>query len=109
MIPYGKHYIDDDDIKKVINVISDGFLTQGPKVDEFERAIADYVGVKYAVAVSSGTAALHLSAIAAGMGPGKSLVTSPITFVASANAGLYVKSEVLFADIDPAKVELVSP
>jgi perosamine synthetase len=106
MIPYGKHYIDEDDIQAVTDVLRNGFLTQGPEVDEFERAVADYVGAKYAVAVCNGTAALHLAAIAAGVGPGKSLVTSPITFVASANAGLYVDAEVLFADIDPDTINM---
>jgi perosamine synthetase len=100
MIPYGKHYIDEDDIQAVTNVLRNGFLTQGPKVVEFEQAIADYTGAKYAVAVSHGTAALHLAAIVAGVGADNALVTSPITFVASANAGLYVGAEVLFADID---------
>jgi perosamine synthetase len=88
LIPYGKHYIDEDDIKAVEAVLRSGNLTQGPKVAEFERIVANYVGAKYAVAVSSGTAALHLAAIAAEVGPGKSVVTSPITFVASANGGI---------------------
>lgn len=108
MIPYGKHYIDDDDIQAVVNVLKSGALTQGPAVEAFEQAVADYVGAKYAVAVSSGTAALHLAAMAAGVGPGASLVTSPITFVASANAGLYVGAKVLFADIDPETVNISS-
>ncbi len=106
MIPYGKHYIDDDDIQAVVNVLKSGALTQGPAVEAFEQAVANYVGAKYAVAVSSGTAALHLAAMAAGVGPGASLVTSPITFVASANAGLYVGAKVLFADIDPETVNI---
>ncbi len=106
MIPYGKHYIDDDDIQAVVNVLKSGALTQGPAVEAFEQAVANYVGAKYAVAVSSGTAALHLAAMAAGVGPGTSLVTSPITFVASANAGLYVGAKVLFADIDPETVNI---
>ena len=99
MIPYAKHYIDEDDILAVSDVLKNGFLTQGPTIGKFERAIAHYVGAKYAVAVSSGTAALHLAAIAAGAGPDKSLITSPITFVASANAGLYVGAKVLLADV----------
>jgi UDP-4-amino-4,6-dideoxy-N-acetyl-beta-L-altrosamine transaminase len=106
MIPYSKHYIGEDDIQAVIDVLRSSNLTQGPKIAEFEQAVADYVGVKYAVAVSHGTAALHLAAIITGVGPGKSLVTSPITFVASANAGLYVGAEVLFADIDPDTVNI---
>jgi len=101
MIPYGKHYIDQDDIQAVIDVISSNNLTQGPAVSDFEEAIAEYVGAKYAVAVSSGTAALHLASIAAGVKPDTTYITSPITFVASANAGLYVGANVKFVDIDP--------
>lgn len=100
MIPYGKHFIDESDIQSVIEVLKSGVLTQGFYVEAFEKAIADYVGAKYAIAVSSGTAALHLAVLAAGVGDGDAIVTSPITFVASANAGRYVGAEVLFADID---------
>lgn len=106
MIPYGKHHIDEDDIQAVVDVLRSGLLTQGPAVESFERAVADYVGAKYAVAVSSGTAALHLAALAAGVGPGTTLVTSPITFVASANAGLYAGGKVAFADIDPDTINM---
>lgn len=81
-------------------------LTQGPAVEAFEQAIAEYVGAQYAIAVSSGTAALHLAALVAGLKPGASLVTSPITFVASANAGLYVGGRIVFADIDPDTVNM---
>lgn len=106
MIPYGKHHIDEQDIQAVVDVLRSGALTQGPAIDSFERAIADYVGAKYAVAVSSGTAALHLSALIAGVGPGTSLITSPVTFVASANAALYAGGRVVFADIDPDTVNM---
>jgi perosamine synthetase len=106
MIPYGKHHIDEEDIQAVVDVLRCGTLTQGPVIEVFEREIATYVGAKYAVAVSSGTAALHLAAIIAGVGPGKTLITSPITFVASANAGLYAGGEVAFADIDPTTVNM---
>jgi len=106
MIPYGRHHIDEEDIEAVAIVLRSGAITQGPVVEAFEQAIAEYVGVKYAVAVSSGTAALHLAALAAGVGPGKSLITSPITFVASANAGLYAGGRVAFADIDPETVNM---
>ncbi|MFZ3087901.1 MAG: DegT/DnrJ/EryC1/StrS family aminotransferase, partial [Methylotenera sp.] len=106
MIPYGKHHIDEEDIQAVVNVLRSGILTQGPAIEAFEQAIAGYVGAKYAVAVSSGTAALHLAALAAGVGPGTSLVTTPITFVASANAGLYAGGRVVFADIDPDTVNM---
>ena len=84
----------------------EGLLTQGPTIERFEQAIAGYVGAKYAVAVSSGTAALHLAAIVAGVGPGKTLITSPITFIATANAGLYVGGEIAFADIDPNTINM---
>lgn len=106
MITYGKHHIDEDDIDAVVKVLRAGILTQGPVVPAFERAVADYVGARHAVAVASGTAALHLAAMAAGLGPGDTLVTSPITFVASANAGRYVGADVAFADIDPHTVNL---
>ena len=106
MIPYGKHHIDEDDIQAVVDVLRSGLLTQGPAVESFERAITDYVGAKYAVAVSSGTAALHLAALAADVGPGTTLITTPITFVASANAGLYAGSRVAFADIDPETINM---
>lgn len=106
MIPYGRHHIDEADIQAVVDVLRKGELTQGPTVEAFERAIADYVGVKYAVAVSSCTAGLHLAAVAAGVGPGTSLVTSPITFVASANAALYAGGRALFADVDAATVNM---
>ena len=106
MIPYGKHHIDEEDIQAVVDVLRGGVLTQGPAVEAFERAVAEYVGAKYAVAVSSGTAALHLATLAAGVGPGTSLITSPITFVASANAGLYAGARVVFADIDPDTINM---
>lgn len=106
MIPYGRHYLDEDDIQAVVDVLRSGILTQGPTIEAFEKAVADYVGARYAVAVASGTAALHIAAIAAGIGPGKTLVTSPITFVASANAGLYAGGSVAFADIDPDTVNM---
>jgi UDP-4-amino-4,6-dideoxy-N-acetyl-beta-L-altrosamine transaminase len=106
MIPYGKHHIDEDDIQAVVDVLRSGILTQGPAIEAFEQAVAEYVGVKYALAVSSGTAALHLAALAAGVGPGTSLITSPITFVASANAALYAGARVVFADIDPATINI---
>ncbi len=106
MIPYGRHHIDDEDVQAVVRVLTGGALTQGPTVEAFERAIADHVGARYAVAVASGTAALHLAALAAGVGPGTALVTSPITFVASANAAIYAGGRALFADIDPDTVNL---
>lgn len=106
MIPYGKHHIDEKDIEAVVGILRNGLLTQGPAVETFEKAVAEYVGVKYAVAVSSGTAALHLAALAAGVSPRTSVVTSPITFVASANAARYCGADVLFADIDPETINM---
>lgn len=106
MIPYGRHQLDDADIQAVVDVLRNGLLTQGPQVEAFEAVVAEYVGVRHAVAVSSGTAALHLAAMAVNLGPGQSLVTSPITFVASANAAVYVGARPRFADIDPATVNL---
>jgi perosamine synthetase len=106
MIPYGKHHIDETDIQTVVEVLKSGTLTQGRYVEAFEKAVADYVGCKFAVAVSSGTAALHLSVLAAGVGPGDAVLTAPITFVASANAALYVGANVVFADVAADTVNL---
>jgi UDP-4-amino-4,6-dideoxy-N-acetyl-beta-L-altrosamine transaminase len=100
-IPYGKHHITDEDIKAVIDVLHSSNLTQGPKIREFEQAFAEYVGAKHGVAVSNGTAALHLSAVALNVKPDDKVITTPITFVASANCVRYCGGEVVFADIDP--------
>jgi UDP-4-amino-4,6-dideoxy-N-acetyl-beta-L-altrosamine transaminase len=99
-IPYGKQYISDEDINEVISTLRSDFLTQGPKVAEFEQAFAKYVGANYAVAVTNGTAALHLSALALDVKKGDKVITSPITFAASANCIKYCGGEVLFSDID---------
>lgn len=99
-ISYGRQSLDEEDIQAVIETLRSPFLTQGPKVAEFEQAIADYVGVKYAVAFCNGTAALHGACYAAGIGEGDEVITSPITFVASANCVRYVGGTVVFADID---------
>jgi perosamine synthetase len=107
-IPYGRHCLDEDDIDAVVDVMRNGWLTQGPKGDEFESAVAKRVGAKYAVAVSSGTAALHLAALAAGLGSGDTLVTSPNTFVASANCAAYVGASPQLADIDEATLNIDS-
>jgi len=108
MIPYGKHYIDDEDIEAVVKVLKSDNLTQGKKVEQFEQAVANYVGSKYAVAVSSGTAALHLAVIAGDVGVGDSVITTPITFVATANAILYTGAFPVFADIDPSTINISS-
>lgn len=100
-IPYGRQHITDSDIQAVVDTLKSDFLTQGPRIAEFEEAFAYYVGSKYAVAVSNGTAALHLNAIALGVKPGDKVITTPITFVASANCVRYCGGEVIFADIDP--------
>ena len=100
-ISYGRQTIDETDIAAVVEAIRSGMLTQGPLVDEFERALAEYTGAKYAVVCSNGTAALHLACKAAGLGAGDKALTSPITFLASANAALYVGAIPEFADIDP--------
>lgn len=100
-IPYGRQSIDEDDIKAVIETLRSDFLTTGPKVEEFEKCVADYVGAKYAVAVSNGTAALHAACFAAGIGEGDEVITTPITFAASANCVFYCGGKPVFADIDP--------
>ena len=100
MIPYGKHHIDYDDIKSVIRVLKSDNLTQGPLVKTFENAISKYIGVKYAIAVTSCTAGLHLAAIASNMKKGKTLLTSPITFVSTANSSLFCGGQTIFADVD---------
>jgi len=100
-IPYGRQEITDADIAKVSEVLRGEFLTQGPSIETFEKAFANYVGSEYAVAVSNGTAALHLCAMALDVQPGQRVITSPITFAASANCVRYCGGEVWFADIDP--------
>lgn len=100
-IPYGRQNITEEDIHAVVEVLKSDYLTQGPKIKEFEKAFANYVGAQYAVAVSNGTAALHLNTIALGVKPGHKVITTPITFVASANCVRYCGGELIFADIDP--------
>jgi UDP-4-amino-4,6-dideoxy-N-acetyl-beta-L-altrosamine transaminase/dTDP-4-dehydrorhamnose reductase len=100
IIPYGKHYIDEDDIQSVVDVLRHGMLTQGPKVVEFENKIANYVGAKYAVAVANGTAALHLACMALEIGKGDEVITTTNTFVATSNSILYVGAKPIFVDID---------
>jgi len=99
-ISYGSHYIDDNDIEAVVDILKKGYITQGKTVDDFGQALADYAGAKYGVAVSSGTAALHLSVAALGIKPGDEVITTPMTFCATANAALYQGAEVKFVDID---------
>lgn len=101
IIPYGRQWIEEKDIRAVVNVLKSDYLTQGPVIEQFESAVAEYCGVKYAVAVSSGTSALHIACLAAKLGKGDILWTSPNTFVASANCALYCDAKPDFVDIDP--------
>jgi UDP-4-amino-4,6-dideoxy-N-acetyl-beta-L-altrosamine transaminase len=101
MIPYGRQEITDADIRAVVEVLESDFLTQGPVVPRFEEAVSSYCGVRYALAANSATSALHMACLALGLGPGDWLWTSPITFVASSNCGLYCGARVDFVDIDP--------
>jgi UDP-4-amino-4,6-dideoxy-N-acetyl-beta-L-altrosamine transaminase len=109
---YGKQWIDEEDIKAVSETLTGDFITCGPKISELERELAGLVGAKYAVAVSNGTAALHCACIAAGIGPGDEVITTPLTFAASANCALYCGAKPVFADvnsetynIDPESIE----
>ncbi len=111
-IPYGRQFIDDDDIGVVVEILKSEFLTTGPKVHEFEEAVANYCGAKHAVAVANGTAALHSAMYAAGISPGDEVIVPPMTFVATANAVVFQGAKPVFADvnpdtllIDPVKVE----
>jgi len=109
-IPYGKQFINDDDIESVISVLKSDYLTQGPMVAKFEEKFAKYVGAKYAVVVSNGTAALHLSALALGVNDKSKVITTPITFAASANCIRYCGGEVVFSDINgsTATIDLIA-
>lgn len=100
-IPYGRQFIDKKDAAEVVKALRSDFVTQGPKVAEFERSLAGYCGAKYAVALSSGTAALHIACLAAGLNPGDEAITAPLTFAATANSILYTGAKPVFADIDP--------
>ncbi|MHB8056649.1 MAG: UDP-4-amino-4,6-dideoxy-N-acetyl-beta-L-altrosamine transaminase [Desulfuromonadaceae bacterium] len=106
MIPYGRQEITQADIDAVIGVLQSDYLTQGPMVPRFEQAIADGCGAKHAVAVNSATSALHIACLTLGLGSGDRLWTTPITFVASANCGLYCGAQVDFVDIDPRTYNL---
>ncbi len=101
VIPYGRQSISQEDIKAVVNVLRSDWITQGPRIQEFEKALCRYTGAKYAVAVANGTAGLHLACLAAGVGPGDEVITSPMTFLASANCVLYCGGTPVFADIQP--------
>jgi len=106
MIPYGRQDISQADIDAVVAVLQSDFLTQGPQVPRFEQTVAKHVGAKHALAVNSATSALHIACLALGLGPGDWLWTTPVTFVASANCGLYCGAQVDFVDIDPRTYNL---
>ena len=106
VIPYGRQDISQEDINEVIKILTSDFLTQGPQVPLFEKYVSDYCGVSFAVAVNSATSALHIACLALGLGKGDWLWTSPNTFVASANCGLYCGANVDFVDIDPKTYNL---
>ena len=101
IIPYGRQNITQDDIDAVIDALQSDYLTQGPKINEFESKFAKYIGCKYAVAVANGTGALHLCTLALGVNKGDKVITTPITFAASANCVKYCGGEVIFSDINP--------
>lgn len=101
MIPYGRQNISEADIQAVVDVLRSDYLTQGPVVSQFEQAVAEYVKASHAIAVNNGTSALHIACLALGLGKGDWLWTSPNTFVASANCGLYCGAKIDFVDIDP--------
>ena len=105
-IPYGRQNIDEDDIQAVVNVLRSDFITQGPVVPQFESAVAQYCGAQFAFAVNSATSALHIACLALGVGPGDTVWTTPITFVASANCALYCGASVDFVDIDPVSYNI---
>src|ERR1700675_3691957 len=107
MLPYGRQSISEDDIQAVVDVLRSDWLTTGPKVAEFEEALAACVGAKYAVAFSSGTAALHGAVFAAGLKPGDEAITSPLTFAATANCVLYQGATPVFADVCSDTLNLV--
>lgn len=106
LIPYGRQSISEADIQSVVDVLRSDWLTQGPAIEHFEKTVAEYCGVRYAVAVNSATSALHISCLAADLGPEDILWTTPNTFVASANCGLYCGAAVDFVDIDPRTYNL---
>ncbi|MDP3920133.1 MAG: UDP-4-amino-4,6-dideoxy-N-acetyl-beta-L-altrosamine transaminase [Candidatus Omnitrophota bacterium] len=112
LLPYGKQWIDKDDVRGVVRTLQSDFITQGPRIEEFERRIADFCGARYAVAYSSGTAALHAASYAIDLGQGDEAITSPISFIGTANAIVFQRARPVFADIeldtvnlDPSEVE----
>ncbi len=106
MIPIAKPQIGEEEKQAVLEVLESGMLAQGPRVQAFEEAFAEMCGVRYAIATSSGTTALHIALLAHGIGPGDEVITSPFTFIASANCALYVGARPVFVDIDPRTFNL---
>lgn len=106
MVPYSHQSLDNEDIDRVLKVLKSDWLTQGPEIAKFEAALCEYTGAGYAVAVSSGTAALHIACIAAGIGPGDEAITSPMTFVASANCIAFCGARPVFADVEADTVNI---
>ena len=101
MIPYGRQMIDEEDIRAVVEVLQSAYIARGPKAEEFEQALCTAIGAPYGVVVSSGTAGLHIACLAAGIGNGDEVITTPLTFIASANCAVYCGAKPIFADIDP--------
>jgi perosamine synthetase len=101
ILPYGRQWLDEEDIQAVVDVLRSDWLTTGPKVREFEEAVAEFSGTAHAVAVSSGTAALHAAAFALGIGPGDEVIVPPMTFAASSNCILYLGGKPVFVDVEP--------
>ena len=108
MLPYGRQWLDEDDIQAVTEVLRSGWLTTGPKIEAFERAFAEFVGSLNAVAVSSGTAALHAAVFATGISSGDEVITSPMTFAATANSVVFQGGIPIFVDVDPETL-LIDP
>src|SRR6202030_1212817 len=106
LLPYGRQSVGEDDIRAVVDVLRSDWLTTGPKVEEFEEAFTSFVGSRYAVSFSSGTAALHGAAFAAGLQPGDEAITSPMTFAATANCILYQGATPVFADVSADTLNL---
>ena len=107
-LPYGRQWIDDEDVAAVVEVLTSDYLTTGPKVEEFEASLTDYTGASRAIAVNSGTSALHAAYFAAGLKTGGEIITSPLTFAATANAALYLGATVKFVDVD-RETALIDP
>ncbi len=105
LLPYGRQSISEQDLKRVRDILQSDWLTQGPEIEQFEKAVARFIGVKYAVAFSSGTTALHGAYTAAGLKPNKEVLLAPITFAATGNAALYLDATPVYVDIEPGNID----